>query len=384
MKLPIYLDYSATTPVDIRVAEKMMQYLTIDGIFGNPSSRSHRYGWQAEESVDIARNHIAKLVGADSREIIFTSGATESINLAIKGALYANTKYRRHIVTSLTEHKSVLNSCEYLKKQGFKVTYLTPQKDGTITIRQLNNAIRKNTLLVSIMHVNNEIGIIQNISEIGELCSRKNVLFHVDASQSIGKIFIDLSKLSIDLMSFSSHKVYGPKGIGALYIRRNPKVYINAQIHGGGHEYGIRSGTLPVHQIVGMGEAFRIVSQEMKQEVPRIFSLRDRLWKGLREIKDTAINGPIEGGVSSLLNVRFRNIDSRLLIISLKNIAVSSGSTCNSNGIEPSYVLKAIGLSNKSAYSSIRFSIGRFTTEEEIDYTICYVQDTIYRLRKTS
>lgn len=381
MKLPIYLDYSATTPVDYRVAEKMMQYLTMDGIFGNPASRSHRYGWQAEEAVDVARNHIAILIGADPREIVFTSGATESDNLALKGAAYASRNKGRHIITSATEHKAVLDTCQQLELEGFKVTQLIPQDDGTITIQQLNNALRNDTVLVSIMHVNNEIGVIQDITAMGKLCRSHGILFHVDATQSIGKLPINLSTSFIDLMSFNGHKLYGPKGIGGLYICRNPRVHIHAQIHGGGHEQGMRSGTLPVHQIVGMGEAFHIAFLEMADEIPRLLALRDRLWHGIREIKDVAINGTLKKSVATLLNVSFGGIHSELLITALQDLALSSGSACTSTNLEPSHVLQALGLSNNLAQSSIRFSVGRFTTKEEIDYAINHIQTVIMQLR---
>lgn len=384
MKLPIYLDYSATTPVDPRVAEKMMQCLTLDGTFGNPASRSHRYGWQAEEAVDVARNNIAELINADPREVIFTSGATESDNLAIKGAALANQQKGRHIITLTTEHKAVLDTCEQLEREGFEVTYLNPQADGLLDLQQLQQALREDTVLVSVMHVNNEIGVIQDIAAIGEMCRSREILFHVDATQSVGKIPVDLDELKVDLMSFSAHKIYGPKGIGALYVSRKPKVRVDAQIHGGGHERGMRSGTLPVHQIVGMGEAYRIAKLEMAEEAVRLATLRDRLWDGIREIKDVYLNGSADHNAPNILNVSFANVDGESLIMTLKDLAVSSGSACTSASLEPSYVLKALGLNDELAHSSIRFSVGRFTTEEEIDYSISLIGKSISRLRELS
>lgn len=384
MKLPIYLDYSATTPVDPRVAEKMMQYLTLDGIFGNPASRSHRFGWQAEEAVDIARNQIADLVGADPREIVFTSGATEADNLGIKGAANFYQKKGKHIITSKTEHKAVLDTCRQLEREGYEVTYLTPQANGIIDLKDLEAAIRDDTSVVSIMHVNNEIGVVQDIAIIGEMCRSRGIIFHVDATQSVGKLPIDLSQLKVDLMSFSAHKIYGPKGIGALYVRRKPRVRIEAQMHGGGHERGMRSGTLPVHQIVGMGEAYRIAKEDMVSDMTRIHALRDRLWNGLKDIEETHFNGCIEQGVVNILNVSFNYVEGESLIMALKDLAVSSGSACTSASLEPSYVLRALGMSDELAHSSIRFSLGRFTTEEEIDYTIDLVRKSIGRLRDLS
>lgn len=384
MKLPIYLDYSATTPVDPRVAEKMMQCLTLDGTFGNPASRSHRFGWQAEEAVDVARNNIAELINADPREVIFTSGATESDNLAIKGAALANQQKGRHIVTSTTEHKAVLDTCEQLAREGFTITYLNPQANGLLDLQQLRDALRDDTVLVSVMHVNNEIGVIQDIAAIGTICRERGILFHVDATQSVGKIPVDLSQLPVDLMSFSAHKIYGPKGIGALYVRRQPRVRIEAQIHGGGHERGMRSGTLPVHQIVGMGEAYRIARLEMADEAPRLAQLRDRLWQGIAQIKDVFLNGCETRRAPNILNVSFADVDGEALIMTLKDLAVSSGSACTSASLEPSYVLKALGLNDELAHSSIRFSLGRFTTEEEIDYSISLIGKSISRLRELS
>jgi len=384
MKLPIYLDYSATTPVDPRVAEKMMQCLTMDGTFGNPASRSHRFGWLAEEAVDVARNQIADLIAADPREIVFTSGATESDNLAIKGAATKNQQKGRHIVTSLTEHKAVLDTCAQLEKEGFEVTYLQPQSNGLISLEQLAATLRDDTVLVSIMHVNNEIGIIQDIAAIGELCRQRDIIFHVDATQSVGKVPVDVSQINVDLMSFSAHKIYGPKGIGALYVRRNPRVHLDAQIHGGGHERGMRSGTLPVHQIVGMGEAYRIAKQEMQAESAKLRQLRSRLWNGIKQINDVQLNGSMERGAPNILNVSFAHVDSESLIMTLKDLAVSSGSACTSASLEPSYVLKALGVDHELALSSIRFSLGRYTTEEEIDYSIALIAKSISRLREIS
>ncbi|MBW5846605.1 IscS subfamily cysteine desulfurase [Yersinia enterocolitica] len=384
MKTPIYLDYAATTPVDPRVAEKMMQYLTLDGIFGNPASRSHKFGWQAEEAVDIARNDIAALVGADPREIVFTSGATESDNLAIKGAANFYQKKGKHIITCKTEHKAVLDTCRQLEREGFEVTYLAPQSNGIIDLKQLEAAVREDTILVSIMHVNNEIGVVQDIAEIGEMCRSRGIIFHVDATQSVGKLPIDLSKLKVDLMSFSAHKVYGPMGIGALFVRRKPRIRIEAQQHGGGHERGMRSGTLPVHQIAGMGEAYRIAKEEMESEAARLRSLRLRLWNGIKDIEEVYLNGDLENGAPGILNVSFNYVEGESLIMALKDLAVSSGSACTSASLEPSYVLRALGMNDELAHSSIRFSLGRFTTEEEIDYAIALVRKSIGRLRDLS
>lgn len=384
MKLPIYMDYAATTPVDPRVAAKMMQFLTPDGIFGNPASRSHRFGWLAEEAVDIARNQIAELIGADSREIVFTSGATEADNLAIKGAAHFNQSKGKHIITCKTEHKAVLDTCRQLEREGFEVTYLTPESDGIIDLTKLAAAIRSDTTVVSIMHVNNETGVIQNIEKIGQMCRERGIIFHVDATQSVGKLPIDLSKLNVDLMSFSGHKIYGPKGIGGLYVRRKPRVRIEAQMHGGGHERGMRSGTLPVHQIVGMGEAYRIAKEEMATEIPYLASLRARLWDGLKDIEEVYLNGSYEHGVANILNVSFAYIEGESLMMALKDLAVSSGSACTSASLEPSYVLRALGLNDELAHSSIRFSIGRFTKEEEIDYVIKLIKDSIGKLRELS
>lgn len=384
MKLPIYLDYAATCPADERVAQKMMEYMTYGGIFGNPASRSHRFGWQAEEAVDIARNQVADLIGADSREIVFTSGATESDNLAIKGVAHFYQTKGKHIITCKTEHKAVLDTCRQLEREGFEVTYLDPEADGLIDLAKLEAAMRDDTILVSIMHVNNEIGVIQDIEKIGELCRAKKVLFHTDATQSVGKVEIDLSKLKVDLMSFSGHKLYGPKGIGGLYVRRKPRVRIEAMVHGGGHERGMRSGTLPVHQIVGMGEAYRICKEEMATEMPRIKALRDRLYNGFKDMEEVHVNGSLEHRVDSNLNISFNFVEGESLMMALSDIAVSSGSACTSASLEPSYVLRALGLNDELAHSSIRFSIGRYTTEEEVDYTIELVKKAVNKLRELS
>ncbi|WP_263054191.1 IscS subfamily cysteine desulfurase [[Curtobacterium] plantarum] len=381
MKLPIYLDYAATTPADPRVASKMMQFLTLDGTFGNPASRSHRFGWQSEEAVDVARNQIAELVNADPREIIFTSGATESDNLAIKGAAHAHQARGKHIITSQTEHKAVLDSCQQLEREGFAVTYLTPAANGIISPDQLRAALRDETILVTLMHVNNETGVIQDIAAFGELCREREILFHVDATQSVGKLPVDLSQLPVDLMSFSAHKLYGPKGIGALYVRRKPRVQIAAQIHGGGHERGMRSGTLPVHQIVGMGEAYRIAAEERETEMARLQTLRDRLWQGISTLPDVTLNGDLQQSAPNILNLSFADVEGESLIMALKDLALSSGSACTSASLEPSYVLRALGLTEELAHSSLRFSLGRFTTEEEIDYAIALVQKSVTRLR---
>ncbi len=384
MKLPIYLDYSATCPVDPRVAEKMMQCLTMDGLFGNPASRSHRFGWQAEEAVDLARNQVAELIGADPREIVFTSGATESNNLAIKGVAHFYASKGKHIITSKTEHKAVLDTCRQLEREGFEVTYLEPMPNGLFTIEMIENAMRDDTILVSIMHVNNEIGVVQNIAAIGELCRSRKILLHVDAVQSVGKIPVDVEALKVDLLSVSAHKVYGPKGIGALFVRRKPRVRLEAQMHGGGHERGMRSGTLPTHQIVGMGEAFRIAKEEMVSEGERILALRQRLWNGIKDIEAVYINGDLDQRVPGNLNVSFAYVEGESLIMALKDLAVSSGSACTSASLEPSYVLRALGLNDELAHSSIRFSMGRFTTEEEIDYAVKLIRDSIGRLREMS
>jgi len=379
---PIYMDYSATTPVDPRVADKMIPYLREQ--FGNPASRSHMYGWSAEKAVEEARAQVAALVNADPREIIWTSGATEGNNLAIKGAAQFYKTKGKHIITVKTEHKSVLDTVRELERQGFDATYLQPQENGLITIEQLKEAIRPDTILVSVMLVNNEIGVIQPIDAIGELCRAKGIIFHCDAAQATGKVDIDLEKSKVDLMTFTAHKTYGPKGIGALYVRRKPRVRIEAQMHGGGHERGLRSGTLPTHQIVGMGEAFRIAKEEMATESVRIQALRDRLAKGLQEIEEVYINGDMEHRVPHNLNASFNFVEGESLIMAIKDIAVSSGSACTSASLEPSYVLRALGRSDELAHSSIRFTIGRFTTEEEIDFTIELMKSKVAKLRELS
>ncbi|PAR56915.1 IscS subfamily cysteine desulfurase [Vibrio metoecus] len=384
MKLPIYLDYSATCPVDPRVAEKMVQCMTMDGIFGNPASRSHRYGWQAEEAVDTAREQIAELLNADPREIVFTSGATESDNLAIKGVAHFYNKQGKHIITSKTEHKAVLDTMRQLEREGFEVTYLDPESNGLIELAKLEAAMRDDTILVSIMHVNNEIGVIQDIAAIGELCRSRKVVFHVDAAQSAGKVAIDVQELKVDLISLSAHKIYGPKGIGALYVRRKPRIRLEAQMHGGGHERGFRSGTLPTHQIVGMGEAFRIAKEEMQKDYEHALALRERLLTGIKDMEAVTINGDLEQRVPHNLNVSFAFVEGESLLMALKDLAVSSGSACTSASLEPSYVLRALGLNDELAHSSIRFSFGRFTTEAEIDYAIELIRVAVDKLRDMS
>ncbi|MBS0309397.1 MAG: IscS subfamily cysteine desulfurase [Proteobacteria bacterium] len=379
---PIYMDYSATTPIDPRVADKMIPYLREQ--FGNPASRSHMYGWTAEKAVEDAREQVAKLVNADSREIIWTSGATESNNLAIKGAAHFYKTKGKHIITVKTEHKAVLDTVRELEREGYEATYLQPQDNGLITVQQLAEAIRPDTILVSVMLVNNEIGVIQPIDEIGELCRSKGIIFHSDAAQATGKVRIDLEKTKVDLMSFSAHKSYGPKGIGALYVRRKPRVRIEAQMHGGGHERGLRSGTLATHQIVGMGEAFRLAREEMESELAHIKAMRDRLAKGLSEIEEVYINGDMEHRVPHNLNVSFNYVEGESLIMAIKDIAVSSGSACTSASLEPSYVLRALGRSDELAHSSIRFTIGRFTTDADIDFTINLLKQKVGKLRDLS
>jgi len=379
---PIYMDYSATTPIDPRIADKMIPYLREQ--FGNPASRSHMYGWTAEHAVEQAREQVAALVNADSREIIWTSGATEGNNLALKGAAHFYKTRGKHIITVKTEHKSVLDTVRELERQGFDATYLQPQDNGLITITQLAEAIRPDTILVSVMLVNNEIGVIQPIDEIGELCRSKGIIFHCDAAQATGKVHIDLEKTKVDLMTFTAHKTYGPKGIGALYVRRKPRVRLEAQMHGGGHERGLRSGTLPTHQIVGMGEAFRIAKEEMDSEIVRIKTLRDRLAKGLMEMEEVYINGDMEHRVPHNLNVSFNYVEGESLIMAIKDLAVSSGSACTSASLEPSYVLRALGRSDELAHSSIRFTFGRFTTEEDVDFTIKLIKEKVAKLRELS
>jgi len=384
MKTPIYFDYSATTPVDKRVAEKMCDCLTAEGNFGNPASSSHEFGWKAEEAIDQARKDVADLINANPKEIVFTSGATESDNLAIKGIAHFYHKKGKHIVTCKTEHKAVLDSCRQLEREGYEVTYLDPKDDGLIDLDVLTAALRDDTILVSIMHVNNEIGVIQDIKAIGEITRERKIMFHVDAAQSAGKVPIDMDDLKVDLMSFSAHKIYGPKGIGALYVGRKPRVRLEAQMHGGGHERGMRSGTLATHQIVGMGEAFRLAKEEMAADNERIRMLRDRLLKGLEHIEETYVNGDLEQRIPHNLNISFNFVEGESLIMALKELAVSSGSACTSASLEPSYVLRALGRNDELAHSSIRFSLGRYTTEEEIDFAIGKINDNIGKLRELS
>ena len=382
MKLPIYLDYSATTPVDPRVAAKMIPYLTEH--FGNPASRSHSFGWTSEAAVEEAREHVAALVNCDSKELVWTSGATESINLALKGAAHFYRDKGKHLVTVRTEHKATLDAMRELEREGFEVTYLDVLPNGLLDLDVFKAALRPDTSVVSVMYVNNEIGVIQDIPAIGEICRARGIIFHVDSAQATGKVAIDLRALKVDLMSFSAHKTYGPKGVGALFVRRKPRVRIEAQMHGGGHERGMRSGTLPTHQIVGMGEAFRLAKLETATESERIRMLRDRLWKGLSEIEEVYLNGDPERRVPHNLNVSFNFVEGESLIMAIKDIAVSSGSACTSASLEPSYVLRALGRSDELAHSSIRFTVGRFTTEEEIDYTIDLVKRKIAKLRELS
>ena len=384
MRKPIYLDYSATTPVDPRVAVKMCSYLTPDGEFGNPASRSHVFGWHADAAVEAARADVAALIGADPKEIVWTSGATESNNLAIKGAAQFYKGKGKHIVTCKTEHKAVLDTCRHLEREGFEVTYLDPEPNGLVMLAKLEAALRPDTILVSIMHVNNEIGVIQDLAAIGKLTRAKGILFHTDAAQSAGKVVVDVNAMNIDLLSLSAHKVYGPKGIGALYVRRKPRVRLEAQMHGGGHERGMRSGTLPVHQCVGMGEAFRLAKAELVQEGERIRMLRDRLYNGLKGIEEVYVNGDMSQRIPGNLNISFNYVEGESLIMALKEIAVSSGSACTSASLEPSYVLRALGRNDELAHSSIRFTLGRFNTEEDVDYTIKLVKEKIGKLRDLS
>jgi cysteine desulfurase len=382
MQLPIYLDYSATTPVDPRVVDKMVPYLREQ--FGNPASRSHAFGWAAEKAVEEAREQVAALVNADPREIVWTSGATEAINLALKGAAHFYKDKGKHLVTVKTEHKATLDTARELEREGFEVTYLDVGADGLVDLAALEAALRPDTILVSVMFVNNEIGVIQDIPTIGEICRKRGIIFHVDSAQATGKVAIDLNALKVDLMSFSAHKTYGPKGVGALYVRRKPRVRVEAQMHGGGHERGLRSGTLPTHQIAGMGEAFRIARLEMAAEVERLRMLRDRLWTGLREIEEVYVNGDMERRVAHNLNVSFNFVEGESLIMAIKDVAVSSGSACTSASLEPSYVLRALGRSDELAHSSIRFTVGRFTTSEEIDFTIDLIKRKVGKLREMS
>lgn len=384
MKLPIYLDYSATTPVDPRVAKLMCECLTLEGNFGNPASRSHVFGWKAEEAVENARRQVADLVNADPREIVFTSGATESDNLAIKGVAHFYASKGKHIVTSKIEHKAVLDTTRQLEREGFEVTYIEPGEDGIVTPAMVAAALRDDTILVSIMHVNNEIGTVNDIAAIGELTRSRGILFHVDAAQSTGKVAIDLETMKVDLMSFSAHKSYGPKGIGALYVRRKPRVRLEAQMHGGGHERGMRSGTLATHQIVGMGEAFRLAREEMAQDHQHVLALRDRFLKQVEDMEELYVNGSMSQRVPHNLNLSFNYVEGESLIMALKDLAVSSGSACTSASLEPSYVLRALGRNDELAHSSIRFTFGRFTTEEDVDYAAQKVRQAVGKLRELS
>ncbi|AXE62119.1 IscS subfamily cysteine desulfurase [Candidatus Thioglobus sp. NP1] len=384
MLTPTYMDYSSTTPVDARVAKKMAKYLTMEGDFGNPASRSHHYGWQAEKAVDNARNQVAELISADPREIVWTSGATESNNLALKGIANFYHKRGKHIITLKTEHKAILDTCRQLEREGFEVTYLDPLPNGLLDIDLFKSVIREDTILASFMHVNNEIGVIQDLQAIGDICRENKVFFHVDAAQSVGKIEIDLSSLPVDLMSFSAHKIYGPKGMGALYVSRKPRVRLEAQMHGGGHERGMRSGTLATHQIVGMGEAFAIAQAEMKDEGVRTKKLRDRLYAGFSDMEEVVVNGDLDQRIGSNLNISFNYVEGESLMMAISGVAVSSGSACTSASLEPSYVLRALGLSDELAHSSIRFSVGRYTTEKDVDDAITLVREKVEKLRDLS
>jgi cysteine desulfurase len=384
MNLPIYLDYASTTPVDPAVADKMMQFLTPTGQFGNPASRSHVFGWQAEAAVEDARNDVATLIGADPREIVWTSGATEANNLAIKGCAHFNQRKGKHVITSRIEHKAVLDTCRQLEREGWEVTYLDPDSNGLIQPQMVADAIREDTTVVSIMHVNNELGTLNDIASIGAICREKKVFFHVDAAQSAGKTAIDVEAMNVDMMSFSAHKIYGPKGIGALYVRRKPRVRIEAQMHGGGHERGMRSGTLPTHQIVGMGEAFKVGFHNLAEESARIEALRTRLWEGVSDMEEVHLNGSEDQQVPGIVNISFAFVEGESLIMALRDLAVSSGSACTSASLEPSYVLRALGLNDEMAHSSIRFSIGRYTSEDDIDNAIAKVRHAVEKLRELS
>ncbi|MDC3391784.1 IscS subfamily cysteine desulfurase [Candidatus Thioglobus sp.] len=384
MLTPTYMDYSSTTPVDARVAKKMAKFLTMEGDFGNPASRSHFYGWQAEKAVDEARSQVADLVGADPREIVWTSGATESNNLAIKGIAHFYEKRGKHIITLKTEHKAVLDTCRQLEREGFEVTYLDPLPNGLLDMDVFKKTIREDTILASIMHVNNEIGVIQDLQSIGDICRENKVFFHVDAAQSVGKLEINLESLPVDLMSFSAHKIYGPKGMGALYVSRKPRVRLEAQMHGGGHERGMRSGTLATHQIVGIGEAFAIAKAEMKDEGERVQKLRDRLLAGFSDMEEVVVNGDLDQRISGNLNISFNYVEGESLMMAISDVAVSSGSACTSSSLEPSYVLRALGLTDELAHSSIRFSVGRYTTEKDVDDAITLVREKVQKLRDLS
>jgi len=384
MNLPIYLDYASTTPVDPAVADRMVEFLTPSGHFGNPASRSHMFGWQAEAAVEDARAEVADLIGADPREIVWTSGATEANNLAIKGCAQFNTRKGKHIITSKIEHKAVLDTCRQLEREGFEITYLDPDKNGLIQPQAVADALRDDTTVVSIMHVNNELGTLNDIAAIGKLCRENKVFFHVDAAQSAGKTAIDVEAMQVDMMSFSAHKIYGPKGIGALYVRRKPRVRIEAQMHGGGHERGMRSGTLPTHQIVGMGAAFKLGAEMLAEESARIAALRKRLWDGVSDMDEVYLNGSEEQHVPGIINISFAFVEGESLIMALRDLAVSSGSACTSASLEPSYVLRALGLNDEMAHSSIRFSIGRYTTEKDVDDAIAKVRHAVEKLRELS
>ena len=384
LNIPIYLDYSATTPVDPRVAKMMSECLTIEGAFGNPASRSHTFGWESEKLVEEARKNVASLINADHREIIWTSGATESDNLAIKGAAHFYKDRGNHLITLSTEHKAVLDTMRSLENEGFEVTYLDPEPNGLLNQKKLVDAITPSTILISIMHVNNEIGVIQDLESIGKITREKNIILHVDAAQSPGKVIVDVDKYIIDLLSLSAHKVYGPKGIGALYVRRKPRVRLEAQMHGGGHERGFRSGTLPTHQIVGMGESFRIAEEEMLEDNKRILKLRDKLWNGLKDMEEIYLNGDLDQRIPGNLNVSFNFIEGESLIMAMKDVAVSSGSACTSASLEPSYVLRALGRDDELAHSSIRMTIGKYTTEIDIEHVLKIIKDNVSRLRDLS
>jgi len=384
MKTPIYFDYSATTPVDPRVAKQMCDCLTLDGNFGNPASRSHPFGWSADKAVEQARSDVAALINANPKEIVWTSGATESNNLAIKGVAHFYHKKGKHIITSKTEHKAVLDTCRQLEREGYEVTYLDPQTNGLVDMDQLKAAMRDDTILVSIMHVNNEIGVINDITAIGEITRERGIIFHVDAAQSCGKVDVNMETMKVDLLSMSAHKIYGPKGVGALFVRRKPRIRVEAQMHGGGHERGMRSGTLATHQLVGMGEAFRIAKEEMQQDNERISKLKDRLFDGLKDIEETYVNGDADQRVPHNVNISFNYVEGESLMMALKDLAVSSGSACTSSSLEPSYVLRAIGRNDELAHSSIRFTLGKYTTEEEIDFAIEKIIENITKLRELS
>jgi len=384
LSIPIYLDYSSTTPVDKRVASKMTECLTLDGTFGNPASRSHSFGWDSGQLIKDARQNVANLIKCDSKEIVWTSGATESNNLAIKGAAHFYKSKGNHLITLSTEHKAVLDTMRQLELEGYSVTYLDPEPNGLLDLKKLEDAITDQTLLVSVMHVNNEIGVIQDLEGIGKLTRSKKVLFHVDAAQSPGKVDIDVNKFNVDLMSLSAHKVYGPKGIGALYVRRKPRVRLEAQMHGGGHERGFRSGTLPTHQIVGMGEAFRIANDEMESDNLRIKTLRDKFWNQIKDVEEIYLNGDLENRIPGNLNISFNYVEGESLIMAIKDIAVSSGSACTSASLEPSYVLRALGRDDELAHSSIRITIGKYSTEEEVDYAVDLLKKSVEKLRNLS